>query len=72
MPFAHVASAAYRALETYIRLRRVNVTKRELAAMLNINYTIVCSAIRGHLNRPDVEKSVSAKLGELERGAGNV
>ena len=53
-------------IEIETRLRRLGVTKRQLAQKLNMNYTIVCNASTWYIDRPDVVEKIFAKIEELE------
>jgi len=57
-------------LEIEKRLRRLRISKRQLAKSLNLNYTIVCNASTGYIDRPDIVDLILAKIEEIESGGG--
>jgi len=53
-------------LEIEKELRRLRISKRELAKMLNLNYAAVCNASTGYINRPDIVHLIQEKIKELK------
>lgn len=59
------------ALDADLRLKRLCLNRRQLAEMLNINYTLMCNTMTGYLSyKPEIKTAILAKLDELESKGG--
>lgn len=55
------------ALDADVRLKRLCMSKTQLAELLDINYTMMCNTMTGYLaNKPDIQNLILSKLDELE------
>lgn len=56
------------------KLNRIDVSKQNLAEMLNVNYRQLCNVFSGYLsgtrNGERIKSQILAKINELERGRG--